>query len=83
MRMNPNNFTLARPRMNLTVGGMLRVIRELQELTQAQLSKKTGLSQPVISALEGDRIRLGVERARKLAKALKVHPSVLLFSGWE
>ena len=30
-----------------------------------------------------NRVRLGVERAKILAKALKVHPGVLVFPCWE
>ena len=35
-----------------------------------------------ISAIENNRINLGVERAKVLARALNVHPAVLLFPGW-
>jgi hypothetical protein len=36
-----------------------------------------------VSAIENDRIRLGVERAKVLARALKCHPAVLVFPGWD
>jgi len=36
-----------------------------------------------ISAIENGRVRLGVERAKVLARALKCHPGVLVFPGWE
>jgi transcriptional regulator with XRE-family HTH domain len=55
----------------------------LQEFSQNQLSKLTGIPQATISAIENDRVRLGVERAKILARALKVHPEVLVFPGWE
>jgi transcriptional regulator with XRE-family HTH domain len=61
----------------------VRIIRELQELSQNQLSKLTGIPQATISAIENDRVRLGVERAKVLAWALKCHPGVLVFPGWE
>jgi hypothetical protein len=35
------------------------------------------------SAIENDRIRLGVQRAKILARALKRHPAVLVFPGWD
>jgi transcriptional regulator with XRE-family HTH domain len=60
----------------------VRIIRELQELSQNQLSKLTGIPQSTISALENDRVNLGVERAKVLARALKCHPAVLVFPGW-
>jgi len=43
----------------------------------------TGIPQATISAIENDRINLGVERAKTLAKALKVHPAVFVFPGWD
>ena len=43
----------------------------------------SGVSQPAISAIEGGRVELGADRARKLAEALHVHPAVLLFPDWE
>jgi len=67
----------------VTVGESVGIIRELQELSQNQLSKLTGIPQATISAIENDRVRLGVERAKILAKALKVHSGVLVFPGWE
>lgn len=56
---------------------------KLQEMSQNQLAEATGISQATISGIENDRIRLGVERAKVLGKALKCHPAVLLFPGWE
>ena len=61
----------------------LREILELQELSQNQLSRLTGIPQATISAIENNRVQLGVERAKVLARALKVHPGVLVFPGWE
>jgi transcriptional regulator with XRE-family HTH domain len=61
----------------------VRITRELQELSQNQLSQLTGIPQATISAIENDRVRLGVERAKVLAQALKCHPGVLVFPGWE
>jgi len=46
-------------------------------------SKMTGISQATLSAIENDRVRLGVERAKTLARGLKCHPAVLVFPGWE
>ena len=52
-------------------------------MSQNQLAEATGISQAAISGIENDRIRLGVERAKVLATALKCHPGVLPFPGWE
>ena len=73
----------ARKRISVTVGESVRIIRELQELSQSQLAELTGIPQATISAIENDRVRLGVERAKVLSRALKCHPGILVFPGWE
>jgi len=78
-----NRYRRAKTRMSVSVGESVRIVRELQELSQNQLSKLTGIPQATISAIENDRVRLGVERAKILAQALKCHPGVLVFPGWE
>jgi transcriptional regulator with XRE-family HTH domain len=72
----------AKKRVAVSVGESLRIVRELQELSQSELSRLTGIPQATISAIENDRVRLGVERAKVLARALKCHPGVLAFPGW-
>ena len=76
-------FRPAKKRMEVTVGESVRIIRELQELSQNQLAELTGIPQATISAIENGRVNLGVERAKVLASALKCHPAVLLFPGWD
>ena len=77
------DFKPARRRVDVSVGESVRILRELQELTQSQLSAATGIPQATISAVENDRVNLGVERAKVLARALKCHPAVLVFPGWD
>lgn len=77
------NFIPAKTRIEVTVGESVRILRELQELTQTQLASMTGIPQATISAIENNRVNLGVERAKVLARALACHPAVLLFPGWE
>jgi transcriptional regulator with XRE-family HTH domain len=72
----------ARKRVTVSVGESVRIVRELQGLSQNELANHTGISQATISAIENDRVRLGVERAKTLATALKCHPGVLVFPGW-
>ncbi len=52
-------------------------------MSQNDLSRVSGVPQPTISAIERDRINLGVERAKQLARALRCHPAVLVFPGWD
>jgi transcriptional regulator with XRE-family HTH domain len=75
-------YRAARKRVNVTVGESVRIIRELQGLSQNDLAKRAGISQATISAIENDRVRLGVERAKALGRALYCHPGVLVFPGW-
>jgi transcriptional regulator with XRE-family HTH domain len=77
------NFTNAKQTIKVSVGESVRIIRELQELSQNQLALLTNIPQSTLSAIENDRINLGVERAKTLAHALKCHPAVLVFPGWE
>ena len=76
-------FRPAKRRVEVSVGESVRILRELQELTQGQLAELTGIPQSTISAIENGRVNLGVERAKVLARALKCHPAVLVFPGWE
>jgi transcriptional regulator with XRE-family HTH domain len=76
------NYRAARQRVTVSVGESVRIIRELQGLSQNELAQLTGISQATISAIENDRVRLGVERAKMFARALECHPGVLVFPGW-
>ena len=77
------SYRRAKRMIDVSVGGSVRIIRELQELSQNDLAALTGIPQSTISAIENDRVQLGVERAKVLAKALKCHPAVLVFPGWK
>ena len=77
------DYKKAKKRIDVSVGESVRIIRELQELSQNQLSELTGIPQSTLSAIENDRVKLGVERAKVLARALNCHPAVLVFPGWD
>ncbi len=83
LRLSRGSFARAISRILLSPEDSVRQVRELQELSQSDLAKLTGIPQSTISSIEKSRINLGVERAKTLARALKVHPSVLLFPDWE
>jgi transcriptional regulator with XRE-family HTH domain len=78
-----SEYRRAKKRVELSVGESVRIMRELQELSQNELAAATGIPQSTISAIERDRVKLGLERAKILARALRVHPAVLVFPGWE
>ena len=77
------DYKIAKKQIDVSVGESVRIIRELQEMSQNELAKLTGIPQSTISAIENDRVNLGVERAKQLAVALKCHPAVLVFPGWD
>ena len=74
-------FRPAKKRITVSAGESVRIIRELQGFSQNQLAQRTGIPQATLSAIENNRVRLGVERAKVLARALKCHPAVLVFPG--
>ena len=77
------DFKRAKKSIEVSPGESVRILRELQELSQHELAAICGIPQSTISAIENDRVQLGVERAKVLARALKCHPAVLLFPGWD
>jgi transcriptional regulator with XRE-family HTH domain len=77
------DFRPAQRSVEVSVGESVRILRELQELSQNRLAELTGIPQSTISAIETDRVKLGVERAKTLARALRVHPAVIVFPGWD
>jgi transcriptional regulator with XRE-family HTH domain len=81
--MRRKDFRRARRTVEVSVGESVRIMRELQELSQNELAERTGISQSTISAIENGRVNLGVERAKTIARALKCHPAVLVFPGWD
>lgn len=81
--MKTGEYRKARKHIDVSVGESVRIIRELQKLSQNQLAALSGIPQSTISAVERDRVNLGVERAKVLARALKVHPAVLVFPSWD
>lgn len=78
-----SNYRKAIKRIDVSTGDSVRILRELQEMSQNDLAAATGIPQSTISAIENDRVRLGVDRAKVLAKALRCHPAVLVFPGWD
>ena len=78
-----SDYIKAERRVEVSVGESVRIIRELQEMSQNELAAVTGIPRSTISAIENDRVQLGVERAKVLARALRCHPAVLVFPGWD
>lgn len=82
-KINKNSFTRARMHQVISPAEALKMLRELQGLTQNELAKMTGITQSNLSAIESGTRQLGRERAMVLAKALHVHPAVILFPDFD
>lgn len=80
---NMGDYRKAKRMVEVTVGESVRMLREFQELSQNDLAELANIPQSTISAIENDRVQLGVERAKVLARALRCHPAVLVFPGWD
>lgn len=78
-----SEYRKAKQQVEVSPGESVRIIRELQEISQNELAELTGIPQSTISAIENERVNLGVERAKVLARALQCHPAVLVFPGWD
>jgi transcriptional regulator with XRE-family HTH domain len=78
-----DDFKVAKKRIKISSGESVRIMRELQELSQNDLAQLANIPQSTISAIENERVNLGVERAKALARALRCHPAVLVFPGWD
>lgn len=57
------DYRRAKKTVDVSVGESVRIIRELQGLSQSDLSRLTGIPQSTISGIENNRINIGVERA--------------------
>jgi transcriptional regulator with XRE-family HTH domain len=83
MTINKCDFVRAKMHEVVSPCEALKMLRELQNLTQEELAKISGITQSNISAIENGSRQLGRERAIILAKALHVHPAVLLFPDFD
>lgn len=82
-KINKKDFAAGEDPVSMTPGDMLATLRNLQELTQGKLAKLTGMTQANISNMESGRQQIGRDRALVLAKALKVHPAVIMFPNYK
>lgn len=82
-KIDKNQFIESVDTLELTPGQMLAALRNLQGLSQGELSKLTGIAQANISRMEQGHQKIGRERAILLAEALNVHPAVILFPNYQ
>ena len=82
-KINKSDFVVGHDPISMTPGQMLATIRRLQALSQSELAQLTGMTQANISNMESGRQQIGRDRALTLAKALKIHPSVIIFPNYQ
>ena len=82
-RINKSDFVKGQDPIAVSPGEMLATLRQLQGLTQSELAKKAKMTQANISSMESGRQQIGRDRAIALAKALKVHPAVIMFPNYQ
>ena len=63
----------------VTPGKIVRARRESLGLTQKDVFELTGIKATFLSAVENDKRNLGVDTASKIAAAIGLHPSSILF----
>ena len=52
------DYKPAKKHINVSIGESVRIIRELQELSQNELASLTGIPQSTLSAIEHDKVNL-------------------------
>ena len=81
--MKKNQFVIAKKHADITTGETIRILRELKEWTQVELSEKSGINYRNISMLENDKVDIGKKRTERLAKAFGIHPAIIMFPEYE
>ncbi len=67
-----------------TPGRVIKAFRTNFKITQQELAEVTGIAETNLSAIENDKVEIGVKRAVLIAAALGISPSSLLFpNGYE
>lgn len=67
-----------------TPGGVIKAFRKNFNITQQELADITGIAETNLSAIENNKIEIGVKRAVFIAAALGIDPALILFpNGYE
>jgi transcriptional regulator with XRE-family HTH domain len=57
-----------------TFGGLVRAMRETDQITQAELARRLGVSRQFLNAVELERSQVGLDFAKRVADALGYSP---------
>ena len=79
-----NLLDLKELKIEETPGKVVRAFRKNFELTLSDMEKLTGIPQSNLSAIENDKLDMGVRRAIRIAAVFGINPSLILFpKGYE
>ena len=81
--MKKNEFLPATPKISVSTGETIRMLRDLMGWTQEELAKRSGINAKNISMLENDKVEIGKKRAEGLAHAFGIHPAIIMFPEYE
>jgi transcriptional regulator with XRE-family HTH domain len=76
------DFVPAKNYAELTTGDVVKILREWQEWSRADLAKHSGININNLSLIEHDRVDIGKKRAEALGKAFGVHPALIMFPNF-
>ena len=66
-------------KVNSTAGSIIKAFRKNFKVTLKELSKLTGIPESNLSAIENERIDIGIRRATLISAAFGISPESLLF----
>lgn len=69
--------------IEVSTGDSVRIIREFNELTLAELAELSGIALSTLANIENDQLKLDMDNAAALAAALNVTAAVLIAQGRE
>lgn len=81
MARTKTKYVDGKDRANLSVGDVIGMTCELNDISQAELSRMAGVSPSNLSDIIHGRRPIGKTVAEKIAKALGVSPAFILFGG--
>lgn len=79
----PNDTATALDPENVRVGATIRALRELNELTAAELGRAIDKSEALITAIERGERKATVAVCRDIAKKFRLPLAAITVEGWE
>src|SRR4051812_45369223 len=74
-----NFLNLKELRVEEIPGKVIRAFRRNFELTLREMERLTGIPESNLSAIENDKLDMGIRRATRIAAVFGINPSLILF----